>query len=96
MTLETLARKLKTTPQILLKEGMSAYLQRQLNAISIEIAKLKNKWQVSSAKDFDKAVKTGRIHEFTKDQDVSEDFFRLSHLEEEKKRLLKLVKEYAR
>jgi|AntAceMinimDraft_18_1070375.scaffolds.fasta_scaffold01823_3 hypothetical protein len=95
MTIETIARKLKTTPQALLKESVFAYLQRRLNTVSIEIDGLKGKWQVKSAEDFEKAIKDGKIHEFSKGQDASEDFFRLSHIEEEKRHLLKLVREYA-
>ena len=95
MTLDTIARKLKTTPQSLMKEGIFAYLQRRLNAVSIEIEELKHKWQVESAKNFEKAIKDGKIHEFSKGKDANEDFFRFSHLDEEKKYLLKLIREYA-
>jgi len=95
MTLETIARKLKTTPQSLLKEGIFAYLQGRLSSVSIEMDGLKHRWQIESAEDFEKAIKSGKIHEFSKGHDAGEDFFRFSHLEEEKRHLLKFIREYA-
>lgn len=95
MSLKSLAKELKTTPQDLLQEGIFAYLQRKLNDVSIEIESLKRKWNVDSAKEFNQAIKKGEVHEFSKNEDASEDFYRLSHLEEQKKHLLELVKKHA-
>lgn len=93
MTLITIARALKTTPQKLEKESVKAYLEKKLNLVSEEIFSLQKEYQVKTAKEFEKKVKSGEIHEFSGKKDNQESFFKLQSLEEEKTTLARLLKQ---
>ncbi|PIS39349.1 MAG: hypothetical protein COT33_02530 [Candidatus Nealsonbacteria bacterium CG08_land_8_20_14_0_20_38_20] len=81
MTNETstiIAKELDLEKKELEREGLRAYLERELLKVKTELFSLAIKYNLKSIKLFEKAVKKGKIHETS---ETREDFFRWDYLE---------------
>ncbi len=81
MTDETstiIAKELDLKEKELEREGLRAFLERELLKMKTELFSLAIKYNLKSIKLFEKAVKKGKIHETP---ETREDFFRWDYLE---------------
>lgn len=87
-----LDRVAKATGQVkekVLAEGVSEYLKAKLREVNAEALEIRCKYDVSSAGDMDGKYQRGELDE----EGTWRDFFRLTHLEEKRATLEKLLEE---
>jgi len=70
-------------------KGITEYLKSQLREVNAEIIEVCNKYQVASANDMERKYESGELEE----EGSWRDFFRLSHLEERRNTLQRLLEE---
>jgi len=70
-------------------KGVVEYLKSKLREVNAEAIEICNKYKVASAEDIGKKYESGELEE----EDSWRDFFRLSHLEERKEILERLLEE---
>jgi len=70
-------------------KGVVEYLKSKLREVNAEAIEICNKYKVASARDMEKRYERGELEE----EDSWRDFFRLSHLEERKEILERLLEE---
>ena len=83
-----LDRVSKATGEVMAK-GVVEYLKSKLREVNAEIIEVCNKYHVASAKAMEEKYESGELEE----DDSWRDFFRLSHLEERKVVLERLLEE---
>ena len=82
-TIPKIAPILNITPEELERESLETYLHIRLKRCESELFNLTKKYGVSSIENFEEEYKRGNIAE----DGTWEDFFRLDHLEAERKSL---------
>jgi len=87
--LERVAKATGEVKEKIMAKGVIEYLKSSLREVNAAIIELSNKYGVSSAKDMEEKYKRGELEE----EDTWRDFFRLSHLEERKENLERLLEE---
>ena len=87
--LERVAKATGEVKEKIMAKGVIEYLKSSLREVNAAIIELRNKYGVSSAKDMEEKYKRGELEE----EDTWRDFFRLSHLEERKENLERLLEE---
>ena len=87
--LERVAKATGEVKEKIMAKGVIEYLKSSLREVNAAIIELRNKYGVSSAKDIEEKYKRGELEE----EDTWRDFFRLSHLEERKENLERLLEE---
>jgi len=87
--LERVAKATGEVKEKIMAKGVIEYLKSSLREVNAAIIELRNKYGVSSAKDMEEKYKRGELEE----EDTWSDFFRLSHLEERKENLERLLEE---
>ena len=92
MTIAQIAQTFGTSPKVLERESLKAYLEKKLNLVSQELFFLQKEYNIKTAKEFEKAIKSGKIHEFEGKEDNQENFFKFMNLEKERKKILKLFR----
>jgi len=73
----------------IMAKGVVEYLKSKLREVNAEIIEVCNEYHVASAKAMEKKYESGELEEY----DSWRDFFRLSHLEERKVILERLLEE---
>lgn len=87
--LERISKATGEVKEKIMAKGIMEYLKSSLREVNAEIIELCNRYEVTSAKDMEEKYKRGELEE----EDTWRDFFRLSHLEERKEILEKLLEE---
>jgi hypothetical protein len=88
---DTIALKLKLSPQDLERESLRLFLKHRLNLIESQLLGLAIKYGVRTVTELDSLAQSGRIHE----AQAFEDYFEFDHLEAERDALLDSLKELA-
>ena len=86
--LDALAEKLNLSKDEMLRESLKFFLERKLREIKTEIFKIRTKYSVSSAEEFEELYKKGKIEE----KDTWQELQRLDHLEFKKDELEKVLR----
>jgi len=86
--LNTVAQELRVPEEEVLREGLRAFLERQLRAIKAEMFEICGRYGVSSVEDMEARYKDGTLEE----ADSRRDLQRLDHLEYKRDRLQQLLK----
>ena len=73
----------------IMAKGIVEYLKSKLLEVNAETIELYNRYQVASAKEMEKKYERGELEE----EGSWRDFFKLSHLEERRETLEKLLEE---
>jgi hypothetical protein len=89
MKIAEIAKKLDIPFSIIQKESVKSFLEKRLLEVKTELFLLANKYGVKSIKEFDRLIKTGKIHETS---ETREDFFKFDYLEDKRKTLEKILK----
>jgi hypothetical protein len=89
LLLERVAKATGEVKEKIMAKGVIEYLKSSLREVNAAIIELRNKYGVASAKDMEEKYKRGELEE----EDTWRDFFRLSHLEERKENLERLLEE---
>jgi hypothetical protein len=89
MKIAEIAKKLNILFSIIKKESLKSFLEKKLLEVKTEIFLLANKYGVKSIKEFDRLIKTRKIHEAS---ETREDFFKFDYLEDKRKTLEKILK----
>ena len=85
--LKTVAEELHLSEEDLLKQGLRAFLERQLREVKAEIFHITGRYRVSSVEEMEARYRDGTLEE----ADTWRDLQRLDHLEYKRDRLLKLL-----
>jgi hypothetical protein len=88
---ESIAIKLKLSPQELEQASLRLFLNHRLRLIESQLLGLAHKYGVQTVTELDDLVQTGQIHE----TEAFEDYFEFDHLEAERDVVLDLLKEVA-
>jgi hypothetical protein len=89
MELSNIAQKLNIPLSTIKKESIKDFLERRLLEVKTEFFTLANKYGIKSIREFDRLIKSGKIHETP---ETREDFFKLDYLENRYKLLKKILK----
>lgn len=84
--LKTVAEELHVSEEDLLKQGLRAFLERQLRAVKAEIFQITSPYGLSGVEEMEVRYRDGSLEE----ADTWRDLQRLDHLEYKRDRLLKL------
>ena len=84
--LKTVAEELHVSEEDLLKQGLRAFLERQLRAVKTEIFQITSPYGLSGVEEMEVRYRDGSLEE----ADTWRDLQRLDHLEYKRDRLLKL------
>ncbi|RLG06854.1 MAG: hypothetical protein DRN65_04510 [Thaumarchaeota archaeon] len=87
--LERVSKATGEVKEKIIAKGIMEYLKSNLREVNAKIIELCNKYGVASAKEMEEKYKRGELEE----ENTWRDFFRLSHLEERKQILEKLLEE---
>jgi ABC-type phosphate/phosphonate transport system ATPase subunit len=87
--LERVSKATGEVKEKIMAKGIMEYLKSSLREVNAKIIELCNKYGVTSAKEMEEKYKRGELEE----EDTWRDFFMLSHLEERKEILEKLLEE---
>ena len=87
--LERVSKATGEVKEKIIAKGIIEYLKSNLREVNAKIIELCNKYGVTSAKEMEEKYKRGELEE----ENTWRDFFRLSHLEERKQILEKLLEE---
>ncbi len=85
--LRTVAREMEISEDDLLKQGLQAFLERQLRHIRTQIFEITGQYGVSSVEELEARYQAGTLEE----ADSWRDLQRLDHLEFEQDRLLRIL-----
>lgn len=86
--IEALAEKLNVSKDEMMRESLKYYLEKKLREIKLEIFKIRDRYKISSVKEFEKLYQEGKIEE----EDSWQDLQNLDHLEFKKNELEKELK----
>jgi hypothetical protein len=86
---ESIAVKLRLSPEELERESVRLYLQQKLRLVESQLLSLTREYGVSTVTELDELVRGGRVRE----DEAFEDFFEFDHLEAERDLLLESLKE---
>jgi len=78
---------LSVNQEELLKQGLRAFLERQLREINVEISQITRRYGVSGVEEMEERYRNGTLEE----KDTWRDLHRLDHLEYKRDRLIKLL-----
>ena len=87
--LERVSKATGEVKEKIVAKGIMEYLKSSLREVDAKIIELCNKYRVTSAREMEEKYKRGELEE----EDTWRDFFRLSHLEERREILEKLLEE---
>ena len=88
---ESIALRLRLSPQELERESLRLFLSQQLRLIESQLLGLARRYGVRTVTELDDLVQSGQIHE----AEAFEDYFEFDHLEAERDALLASLKELA-
>ena len=86
--LEEIANDLKVNKDVLARDSLEVFLQRELLDVEAQMFKITARHGVKSVLDFDELLKAGKVHE----EDIMDDFMELDHLEARRDELLRAMK----
>lgn len=86
-TLSAVAQELHVSEEDLLRQGLRAFLERQLRQIKAQIFEITGRYAVSSVEEMEARYREGTLEE----ADSWRDLQRLDHLEYKRDRLLQLL-----
>lgn len=86
--LKTVAQELHIPEEELLRQGLRAFLERQLRVVKAEIFEICGRYGVSSVEEMEARYKDGTLEEAESRRDLQ----RLDHLEYKRDRLQELLK----
>lgn len=87
--LERVSKATGEVKEEIMAKGIVEYLKSSLREVNAEIIKLCNRYRVASARDMEEKYERGELEE----EGTWRDFFKLSHLEERKEVLERLLEE---
>ena len=90
-TLSAVAQELHVSEDDLLKQGLRAFLERQLREVKAQIFEITGRYGVSSVEEMEARYREGTLEE----ADSWRDLQRLDHLEYKRDRLLQLLEAVA-
>ena len=85
---ESIALRLRLSPQELERESLRLFLRHQLRLIESQLLGLTHKYGVRTVTELDELVQSGQIHE----AEAFEDYFEFDHLEAQRDVLLDALK----
>jgi hypothetical protein len=86
--LEEIANELRVNKDVLAKDSLKLFLQRELLDVEAQMFKITNRRGIRSVLEFDEQLKAGKVHE----EDIMDDFMELDHLEARRDELLRAMK----
>jgi hypothetical protein len=86
--LEEIANDLRVNKDVLAKDSLRLFLQRELLDVEAQMFKITNRHGIRSVLELDEQLKTGKVHE----EDIMDDFMELDHLEARRDELLRAMK----
>jgi hypothetical protein len=86
--LEEIANELRVNKDVLAKDSLKLFLQRELLDVEAQMFKITNRHGISSVLELDEQLKAGKVHE----EDIMDDFMELDHLEARRDELLRAMK----
>lgn len=86
--LDEIANDLRVNKDVLAKDSLRLFLQRELLDVEAQMFKITNRHEIKSVLEFDEQLRAGRVHE----EDILDDFMELDHLEARRDELLKAMK----
>jgi len=86
--LEEIANELRVNKDVLAKDSLKLFLQRELLDVEAQMFKITNRHGIKSVLEFDQRLKAGKVHE----EDIMDDFMELDHLEAQRDELLRAMK----
>ena len=89
MVYETIAPRLRLSPQELERESLQLFLRHRLRLIESQLLNLVHKYGVRTVAELDELVQSGHVHE----AEAFEDYFEFDRLEAERDVLLESLKE---
>jgi len=89
MNYETIALKLRLSPQELERDSLRLFLKHRLRLLESQLLSLSQKYGVQTVTELDELIQSGQFHE----TEAFEDFFEFDHLETERDALLDSLKE---
>lgn len=87
--IETIAKELQVPKAQILEQSLKSFLERQLRQLEAEIFHISGKYGVSSVEEMEARYREGTLEE----ADSWEDFQRLDHLEYQRDRLTRWLRE---
>lgn len=88
--IEATAKSLHMKPDDLLKESLKVYIEQKLSTIEAEIFLIAKKYGVKDVFELDKKIDEG----FVTEDEAFDDYFRLDHLESERKKLKQAAEQF--
>jgi len=85
--IEELAKELRYPEELVVKESLKVFLERQLRQIKAEILQITGKYQLTSAEEMEVCYREGTLEEGNTWRDLQ----RLDHLEYKRDRLVELL-----
>lgn len=86
---ESIAIKLRLSPQELEQESLRLFLNHRLRLVESQLLSLAHKYGVQTVTELDEMVQKGQIHE----DEAFEDYFEFDHLEAERDVLIESLRE---
>jgi hypothetical protein len=86
--LEEIANELRVNKDVLAKDSLKLFLQRELLDVEAQMFKITNRRGIRSVLELDEQLKTGKAHE----EDIMDDFMELDHLEVRRDELLRAMR----
>jgi predicted transcriptional regulator len=85
--IEELAKELRYSEDLIVKESLKAFLERQLRQVKAEILQISGKYQLASAEEMEARYRKGTLEE----EETWRDLQQLDHLEYKRDRLIELL-----
>lgn len=89
LSVQRVANELNISTDELIQQSVNLFVQQQLIKVEAELFRFLKKYGIKNVFEMDEKLKNGSLRE----NDVIDDFFAIDHLENERERLLNLLKE---
>jgi hypothetical protein len=86
--LEEIANELRVNKDVLAKDSLKLFLQRELLDVEAQMFKITHRHGIKSVFEFDEQLKAGKVRE----EDIMDDFMELDHLEVRRDEVLRAMK----
>jgi sulfur relay (sulfurtransferase) DsrF/TusC family protein len=89
LSVQRVANELNISTDELIQQSVNLFVQQQLIKVEAELFRFLKKYGIKNVFEMDEKLKNGSLRE----NDVIDDFFAIDHLENERERLLNLLKD---
>jgi hypothetical protein len=88
-TLQTVSAEFSLSEDMLIQEGLKAFLEKKLREVKVELFRIHGKYRVASVEELEHLFTTGEVEE----KDALDDYHKLDHLEFKREEIQKLLRE---